>query len=34
MARMPRTGVGASYLCCSNCDEMKSGALIISKVEE
>ena len=37
MARMPTTGVGASYLCYSNCDgsysncnEIKCGVLIIA----
>jgi len=34
MARMPRTGVRASYLCYSNCDEIKSGALTIAKVDQ
>jgi len=27
MIRILRTGVGASYLCCSNCDEIKCSAL-------
>jgi len=39
--RTPRTGVGASYLCCSNCDGsysncdgIKPDALTIAKVDQ
>jgi len=33
MARTPRTDVGTWYLCCSNCDEIKAGALTIARMD-
>ena len=33
VAKVPRAGAGTSYLCCSNCDEIKAGALTIARMD-